>query len=62
MTDFIAIVILAAVLFAAARYVYRAKKSGVKCVGCPSGGSCCCGKSGAHEDAAHACPHCSGKK
>lgn len=61
MTDFIAIVILAAVLFAAARYVYRAKKSGAKCVGCPSG-SCCCGKSGAHEDAAHACPHCSGKK
>lgn len=53
MTDFIAIVILAVVLFAAARYLYRAKKRGVKCVGCPSGS--CCGKSGSE------C-HCHDKK
>ena len=41
MTDFIIIAVLAVILIAAARYVYKAKKSGVKCVGCPAGSSCC---------------------
>ena len=32
--------ILILVVGAAALYVYRAKKSGKKCIGCPDGGSC----------------------
>jgi len=37
----IVIVILILILGAAAWYVYRAKKNGRKCIGCPDGGSCC---------------------
>lgn len=47
--------ILILVVGAAALYVYRAKKSGKKCIGCPDGGSCgggcdghCGGCSGCH--------------
>ena len=35
------IVILAVVVAAAARYIYKAKKSGAKCIGCAAGNSCC---------------------
>lgn len=45
MTDIVISIILLAVVGLAARYVYRAKKNGAKCIGCPAGGSCCsCGK------------------
>ena len=54
METFVVIIILAAVISAAISYVYRAKKRGTKCIGCPDGpkcsGSCggcsgnCCGK------------------
>lgn len=50
MKDFIVIVILVAILAAAAWYIYKAKKSGKKCIGCPDAdacaakkGGCCCG-------------------
>ena len=36
----IVIVILILIIGAAARYVYRAKKRGVKCIGCPMAGEC----------------------
>ncbi len=36
----IAVVILAVVLFLAIRYIYREKKKGVHCIGCPMAGSC----------------------
>ena len=44
--DLLIIAILAAVLGGAGYYVYRSKKSGRKCIGCPEDGceSCtCCG-------------------
>ena len=45
MTDFLATLILLAVVGVAAYYVYRAKKKGIKCIGCPAGSSCCgCGQ------------------
>ncbi len=45
MTDMVISIILLAIVGLAARYVYRAKKSGAKCIGCPAAGSCCsCGK------------------
>lgn len=33
---------------AAVAYIVKAKKSGTKCIGCPSGG-CCSKKGGCHE-------------
>ncbi len=35
MTDVIIILILAVIIFLASYYVYRTKKKGKKCVGCP---------------------------
>ena len=34
------IVVIASVVGFACWYIYRSKKSGKKCIGCPSGGSC----------------------
>ena len=44
MADLIAGGLIAAAVAAAALYVYRAKKSGKKCIGCPDAGGCsgCC--------------------
>ena len=46
--DLLITLILAAVLGGAGYAIYRAKKSGRKCIGCPSGGSCsgCSGNCG----------------
>ena len=38
MANFIVVVILAAMLIGASWYIYKAKKSGKKCIGCPDGG------------------------
>jgi len=40
MTDIIIAAVLALIVGAAARYVYKAKKSGAKCIGCPVEGGC----------------------
>ena len=44
MTNIIFTAILVAILGSAAWYVYRAKKRGAKCIGCPVEGGCsgCC--------------------
>ena len=53
MENIIIAVIIVAIVGAASFYIYKAKKSGKKCIGCPDGGSCssgcggscgCCGK------------------
>ena len=45
--DIVIIAVIVAILGLAARYVYKAKKSGAKCIGCPNGGSgCSCGCNG----------------
>ena len=51
MTDLIVVLILAAVLGGAGYYVYRAKKYGAKCIGCPMGGKCSghCGQNTSEE-------------
>ena len=36
----IAVIAIAAVLFFAARYIYKEKKKGVACIGCPYAGNC----------------------
>lgn len=38
--DILIVVILAAILGAAAWYIHRARKKGVKCIGCPNGANC----------------------
>ena len=44
MTDIIIIAVIAVIVALAGRYVYKAKKSGKKCIGCPDGCSCCAKK------------------
>lgn len=44
MTDAIVIIILAIIIGCAVAYMVRAKRRGVKCIGCPAGGSCAAGK------------------
>lgn len=46
MANFIVVVILAAMLIGASWYIYKAKKSGKKCIGCPDGGACAMSKNG----------------
>ena len=46
MADSIIILVVAAILALAGLYVYKAKKSGQKCIGCPHSKTCsgnCCG-------------------
>ena len=40
MENVIAVIILAALVGGAVAYIVKSKKSGVKCIGCPAGGSC----------------------
>ena len=42
--DIIVIVVIAAIVGGASYYIYRAKKSGKKCIGCPYASSCKSGK------------------
>lgn len=40
MGDLIAIIIIVLILGGAIAYIVKAKKSGVHCIGCPTGSSC----------------------
>ena len=40
MTNIIIIAIIALILAGAAFYIYKSKKSGKKCIGCPHSGTC----------------------
>ena len=40
MVDFIIIALVAVIIGAVIRYIYKAKKSGAKCIGCPDAKSC----------------------
>ena len=40
MTDIIIILVVVAILALAGLYVYKAKKSGQKCIGCPHSKTC----------------------
>ena len=58
MEDIILIAVLAVIIGLAVFYVYKSKKSGKKCIGCPYGSQCCsksneggcCGCSSCHSD------------
>ncbi len=38
--DIIIVAVIAVILVAVGLFVYKSKKSGKKCIGCPEGGSC----------------------
>jgi len=44
MENMVLILILLVIVGLAARYIYKAKKSGKKCIGCPASCSCSSGK------------------
>ena len=52
MADLIIIAVVALIIGGAAGYIYKAKKRGTRCIGCPNastcGGSCGCGHSNSH--------------
>ena len=54
MVNIIIAVVLLAIVGLASAYVIKAKKSGRKCIGCPS--SCRCGK---NDSSCAGCPGCS---
>lgn len=63
MTDLVIVLILAVICGAAARYIYKAKKSGAKCIGCSAGEGgcgcgCSCGGAGESQDEEPACCCC----
>ena len=47
LADYIALALIVVILGGALLYIFRAKKKGTQCIGCPSNGSCsakgCCG-------------------
>jgi len=54
--DVILFLILAAIIGAAVTYIIKAKKNGVKCIGCSAGGAChCTGQSGEASGCGCAC-------
>ena len=44
MENIIILVIVAAIIAGIVRYLYRAKKRGAKCIGCPAGENCAKGR------------------
>lgn len=40
MQNFIIIAVVSAVIILAVRYIYKAKKSGARCIGCSAAGCC----------------------
>ena len=53
MESLIVVVILLAILIPVIRYVYKEKKRGVKCIGCPYAGQCSKGGAACGGEADH---------
>jgi len=53
MANIAVILVLAAIVGGSSLYIYKAKKSGVKCIGCPSARTC----NGNCGGCAGSCPH-----
>ena len=59
LTDIIVIAVIVLIVGAASFYIYRAKKSGKKCIGCPDGCSCSQNQKG-NEKCSGSCGSCHG--
>lgn len=60
MTDFIVILVVILIVGAALAYIIRAKKAGVKCIGCPFEESCSSHADAKETSCSGGCEHCSG--
>ena len=58
MANIIVILILLAIIGGATFYIRKAKKSGVKCIGCPSAKTCSSCKGSADSDSNGSCCSC----
>lgn len=58
MENIMILIVLGLIVGGAAGYVYKAKKSGRKCIGCPDGGSCSCGCGGGETNCDCGCSGC----
>ena len=62
MTNIVLTVILAALVGGAGLYIYKAKKRGVQCIGCPDAKACAAGKrAGGCSGGCAGCSGCSGR-
>ena len=59
-TNIVAGLVILAIVVAAVAYLIRAKKRGVKCVGCSEAG--CCSSSTKHAEETECCCGCHGEK
>ncbi len=60
LTDIIIVGVIILCIGGAALYIYRAKKSGKKCIGCPDSSSC--GQKGRCNGCSGACSSCQSKQ
>lgn len=58
MTNIVVILILLAIIGGATFYIVKAKKSGAKCIGCPSAKTCSFCKGAADSDSNGSCCSC----
>lgn len=58
MANIVVILILLAIIGGAIFYIRKAKKSGVKCIGCPSAKTCSSCKGAADSDSSGSCCSC----
>lgn len=60
MIDLIIVAVVAVIIGFTARYIYKEKKNGVKCIGCPSAKTCggCCSAGNAAEGCRGRCSGC----
>ena len=60
--DWIILAIVLIIVGCAVAYIVKAKKQGVKCIGCSSGGGCHCNHGDHHGDQeVHSCCGCHGQ-
>ena len=59
MDNFIIIAVILVIVGLAGAYVYKAKKKGVKCVGCPHSGSCSHNLNDSQTKCSGSCSSCS---
>ena len=62
--DLLVVFVIALILAGAIAYIIRAKKKGVRCIGCPDGGHCsgsCSGCAGCHAASCDAKPDAASK-
>jgi len=58
MTDLMVILVLLLLVGGASAYIVKARKRGVKCIGCPDGAKCASAQGGCAENCSGCCGGC----